>query len=160
MILDKAMRTVAALVVTGIVGLLLLAWRDHEKVDLDDRLAALFTVCCGLLFGVGWELVEFTIDWIVGLQLQASNLDTMTDLLWNNVGAVIAGTSVVWLYCRVIDYAARARIGRVAVWLVDGPRRLHDRHGFLVTIVVALVAAATVGALWFAGRPLPGLAIA
>ena len=47
--------------------------------------------------------------------------------------------------------------GGVAAWLVAGPSRVLDRHGFLVSIVVALVVAAAVAALWFAGRPVPGL---
>ena len=142
-----------------ILGLLLLAWRDREKVDLDTRLAALLAMCGGLLFGVLWELFEFVLDWIRNSNVQQSNFDTMTDLLWNDFGAVIGGAIVAAVYCHALNVDVRARLGAFAEWLVTGPSKMLDKHGFLVTIVVSLVAAAAVGALWFAGRPVPGFPI-
>ena len=156
----KPIHLLVALVFTGAVGLLLLSWRDRAAYDIDDRIMALVAMCAGLLFGVAWELVEFVIDWLTGSNLQLSNRDTMTDLLWNDVGAVSAGSLVVWVYCRFLDARARERLGDTAVWLVHGPSCLLDYHGFQITIGVALVAAAAVGALWFAGRPIPGFPIA
>ena len=157
---SKPIHLLAALVFTGAAGLLLLSWRDRSAYAIDDRIVALAAMCAGLLFGVAWELVEFLSDWLIGSNLQRSNLDTMTDLLWNDVGAVVAGSLVVWAYCRFVDARARERLGTTAVWLVHGPSRLLDKHGFLMTIGVALVAAAAIGALWFAGRPVPGFPIA
>ena len=156
---SKLLHALVALVVAGGVGLLLLAWRDHERAPIDDRLVALAAMCAGLLFGVAWEEVEFVLDWLRYSDLQLSNLDTMTDLLWNGVGAAVAGSVVVWTYCRLLDYAGRKRLGIAAAWWFDGPSRALDRHGLLATIVVALAVAVAVGALWFAGRPVPGFPI-
>jgi hypothetical protein len=151
---------VAAFVVACSAGLLLAAWRDREAVAIDDRIVALVAMCVGVLFGVAWELVQFLIDWIIGSDLQLSNLDTMTDLLWNNVGAVVGGACALWVYCRLLDAGAREQLGTRASWLFDGPSRVLDKHGFLMTLVVALALAIGVAAVWFAGRPMPGFQIA
>jgi hypothetical protein len=155
----KVVHGVTAFIVAAGVGLFIFAWRDHQRFEIDDRIVALISVCVGLLFGVTWELVEFVIDWVRYSDLQPSNLDTMTDLLWNDVGAVLAGALVAWGYCRVLDNRAHERLGVLAQFLVDGPSRLLDHHGFLMTIVVSVLAALAVGALWFAGRPVPGFPI-
>jgi hypothetical protein len=158
-LIARIVQTAAAFVVAGCAGLLLGAWRDHEAFDIDDRIVALVAICVGLLFGVAWELIQFVVDWIWYTDLQLSNLDTMTDLLWNDVGAVVGGASALWVYCRLLDAHAREGLGATASWLFDGPSRLLDKHGFAMTVVVALVAAASVAAVWFAGRPMPGLPI-
>jgi hypothetical protein len=139
------------------VGLLLLAWRDRENVDLTDQLATLMTICVGIFAGVMWELVEFVLDWVRYSDLQKSNSDTMTDLLWNDVGAVVGALLAMRVYCHVLRANDRAELGHPATWVLDGPSRVLDRHGFLVSIIVALLVAAAVAALWFAGRPVPGL---
>ncbi len=139
------------------VGVLLLAWRDREHIDWSDQLATLMTICIGIFAGVMWELVEFVLDWVRYSDLQKSNSDTMTDLLWNDVGAVIGALLAVRLCCHVLRANDRADLGQTATWILDGPSRVLDRHGFLVSIIVALLIAAAVAALWFAGRPVPGL---
>lgn len=155
----NAAHAVLGFVVAGGLGILLLAWRDRERIDLDNRLLALVSMCAGLLFGVGWQIVAFVIDWVLYTDLEPSNLDTMTNMQWNDVGAVVAGSLVAWVYCHALGYPTRERLGNAAHWLFDGPSRLLDRHGFLMTIVVGLVIVAAVGALWFAGRPVPGFPI-
>ena len=55
--------------------------------------------------------------------------------------------------------AIRREIGDVSVWLVDGPSRLLNRYGLLITALVAAIAAIAVASVWFSGRPLPGLGI-
>ena len=160
MIVALVLHCLAAFIVALGIGLLVLAWRDQQRFDIDDRLVALLTMCIGLLFGVAWELLEFVLDWIRYSDLQQSNLATMSDLLWNDVGSVLAGSIVVWVYCRLLDLRTRERLGALAQFLVDGPSQMLDRHGFLMTIVVAILAAIAVGALWFAGRPVPGFPIA
>jgi hypothetical protein len=139
------------------VGLLLLAWRDREHIDLSDQLATLMTICVGIFAGVMWELVEFVLDWLRYSDLQKSNSDTMTDLLWNDVGAVVGASLAMRVYCHVLRANDRAELGHIATWISDGPSRVLDRHGFLVSIIVALLGAAAVAALWFAGRLVPGL---
>jgi hypothetical protein len=91
--------------------------------------------------------------------LQKSNTETMTDLLWSDAGAVIGAVLAVRLYCRWLRTRDRQQLGDLAVWLFDGPSRWLDRHGMLMTVVVALIAGAAVAALWFADRPVPGFPI-
>jgi hypothetical protein len=91
--------------------------------------------------------------------LQKSNTDTMTDFLWNDAMAVIAMVLVVRVYCRSAGTEDRRGLGQAAEWLVDGPSRVLNRHGFAIAIIGALVIAAAVVALWFSGRPVPGIPI-
>ncbi len=156
----KVVHGLEGFLVALLVGVLLLGWRDLEAIDLSDQLAALLTIFSGMFFGVMWEIVEFVLDWVRYSDLQKSNSDTMTDFLWNDLGVVVGTLIGLRLYCHALETGPRQEIGRVARWLVNGPDRLLDRHGLLLSVVVALLAAAAVAALWFAGRPLPGLAIA
>jgi prepilin signal peptidase PulO-like enzyme (type II secretory pathway) len=146
----------AALGVSLLVGLLVLGWRDREAVDLGDQLATVLSMLVGFLFGVLWELVEFVLDWARVTDLQASNSQTMLDLVWNDVGAVVGALLAARLYCHVVSACRRQELGHLAAWLVAGPSHVLDRQGVLVTIVVAAGAALTVASLWFAGRPMPG----
>jgi hypothetical protein len=144
---------------TSLFGLLFLGWRDLTHVDVTDELAALLTICAGILFGLMWEIVEFVIDWVTYSDLQKSNTDTMTDLMWNDVACILAALLVVRLYARVTDAHDRKQLGETAEWLVDGPSRLLNRHGLTLTVITAACIVAAVAALWFAGRPVPGLSI-
>ena len=144
---------------TFIFGLLLLGWRQQAHVDFVDELAALLTMFFGILVGLLWEIVEFVRDWVAYSDLQKSNTDTMTDFLCNDVAVVIAGLLAMRVYCHMLNGQDRASLGATAEWLVDGPSGLLDRHGFLLTIVVAVIMAAAVAALWFADRPVPGIPI-
>jgi hypothetical protein len=155
----KLVHALDAMCATLLFGVLLFAWRDLERVDLADELAALMSMCAGVLFGVMWEIVEFVIDWMASADLQKSNSDTMTDLLWNDVGTAIAAVLAARLYCHWLGPRQRQEVGGLARWLVSGPSRLLDRHGFLMTLVAGVLIAAAVALVWFSGRPVPGLAI-
>jgi hypothetical protein len=140
-------------------GLLLLGWRDRERVDLSDELATLMAIFFGIFFGVIWEIVEFIRDWVTYGDLQRSNSDTMTDFLCNDVAAILAAVIATRLYCGVLRAPHRERLGRAAAWLVDGPSGLLERHGFAMTIVAVAAIGASVLTLWFTGRPVPGIPI-
>ena len=155
----KLVHAVDAVCATLLFGVLLLAWRDVEGVDLADELAALTSMCAGIFFGVMWELIEFVIDWAGNSDLQKSNSDTMTDLLWNDVGAAFAAVLAARLYCHWLSARQRQDLGGVATWLVAGPSRVLDRHGFLMTFVAAVAISTVVAVVWFSGRPVPGFAI-
>jgi hypothetical protein len=155
----KLVHGVDAMCAALLFALLLLGWRDHESVALSDQLAAALAVCAGIFFGVVWEIVEFVLDWVLDTDLQKSNSDTMTDLLWNDLGVAIGVALAMWMYCRWATARDRASLGGVAEWLVDGPSRLLDQHGILMTLVVTALGAAAVTALWFTGRPVPGFPI-
>lgn len=147
-------------VLVGVAVLwLVLGWRDRERIDMPTELATLVTVFAGIVFGVVWETVEFVIDWSTYSNLQKSNSDTMTDFLWNDIGAVIGALLAARLYYHVLADSDHQELGSTAVWLFDGPSRFLDRHGVAVTIAVVLVVAGGVLAVWFASRPLPGLGL-
>jgi hypothetical protein len=155
----KLIHALDAALATAIFGLLFLGWRDLAQIDVTDELAAMLIVFFGILFGVAWEVVEFVRDWVAYSDLQKSNTDTMTDFLWNDVAAILAALLVVRLYCHLTSGRDRKALGETAEWLVDGPSRLLDRHGLTMAVIVGCVIAAAVAALWFAGRPVPGLSI-
>ena len=155
----KLVHAVDALCATFVFGILLLAWRDAEAVDLPDELAALMSICAGIFFGVAWEIVEFVFDWLTSSDLQKSNSDTMTDFLWNDFSAVLAAVLAIRAYCHWISPRHRRDLGGFAEWLVDGPSRVLNRHGLLGTIVVAILIGAALVGLWFSDRPLPGVQI-
>lgn len=155
----KAVHVVEGFAFALLIGLLVLGWRDRERIDITDELAGLVSICAGILFGVGWKIVEFVQDWATYADVEKSNSDTMTDFLWNDFGVVIGTVFAVWVYCRAVRGRERERVGAVAHWLVHGPSRVLDRHGVWATVLVAIVAAAAVVAVWFASRPLPGLGV-
>ena len=142
-----------------IFALLLLAWRERNRIDLTDELAALVTIFAGILFGVLWEIVEFVRDWVAYSDLQKSNSDTMTDFLCNDVAAVIATLIALRVFCHVVSSGDHERLGSLAEWLVDGPSQVLNRHGFALTAIALGLIVATVLSLWFAGRPVPGIPI-
>src|SRR5207248_11263772 len=113
-----------------VFGLFLLGWRDLLRVDLTDELAALMTIFAGMLFGLIWEIVEFIRDWVAYSDLQKSNTDTMTDFLVGDVATVLAALLAVRLYVHIVSAGDRQALGATAAWLVDGPSRVLDRHGF------------------------------
>jgi hypothetical protein len=153
-----AQGVVIGLVVLG-VGVLLLGYRDRERVHLPDELAVLLAIFVGVALGMVWEVMQFIADWTLNTDLQPSNLDTMVELLWGNVGSVVGAVLSSWLYCRVLRSSQRAALGDFGVWLFAGPSRLLDRHGFAMTLVVSVAAVLAVAALWFAGRPIPGFPV-
>lgn len=155
----KFVHAVDAACVTLAFGLLLLGWRERNRVDLSDELCTLLAMFVGVLFGISWEVAEFMIDWVLDSDLQKSNTDTMTDLLWVDAAAVLAALVAMRVYCHAATSADRAQLGGIAEWLADGPSRLLDRHGLALLTIVACVIAAAVATLWFAGRPVPGLPV-
>jgi hypothetical protein len=155
----KAVHAVDAACATLVFALMLLAWRDRARSELSDEMAGLLAMFGGILFGVLWEVVEFVRDWAAYSDLQKSNADSMTDFLVNDIAAVLAALLAVRIYAHATSPADRHRLGGVAEWLVDGPSRLLDRYGLALTAVALGAIAATILALWFTGRPVPGFAI-
>lgn len=68
--------------------------RLREKPDgksgLTHGMSLLLVFCFIMTFGTIWEIVEFTLDNTLGMHMQrASLLDTMTDILFNTLGATV-----------------------------------------------------------------------
>ena len=75
----------------GLLGFLLVyVLNEHENVDLHmrPRFVALFAFMFAVGMGALWEIFEFTMDQLFGLNMQKSGLiDTMWDLIVDTVGA-------------------------------------------------------------------------
>ncbi|MBL7032695.1 MAG: hypothetical protein ISR91_00990 [Candidatus Delongbacteria bacterium] len=62
----------------------------HTELNLSPEFVALFAVVFALAVGTLWEIFEFTMDGLLGLNMQRSGLvDTMWDLIVDLVGATV-----------------------------------------------------------------------
>lgn len=77
----------------GILGFLLvyvLNEREDIKLQMQPRFVALFAFMFSVGIGALWEIFEFAMDQIFGMNMQKSGLvDTMWDLIVDTVGALI-----------------------------------------------------------------------
>lgn len=62
----------------------------RKRGDLGPAMSSLFSLTFALGIAVGWEIYEFSMDQIYGLNLQKSNTDTMVDFICCSIGAVLA----------------------------------------------------------------------
>lgn len=81
----------------GIMGFALVyVLNRHEKVNvvLSPAFIALFSFCFAEAIGVLWEIFEFGMDSLFGMNMQKSGLvDTMWDLIVNTVGAALVSVA-------------------------------------------------------------------
>lgn len=94
----------------GIVGFLLVyALNENERIDVNlrPRFLALFAFVFAIAVGALWEVFEFAMDQAFGLQMQKPRLgdpsgltDTMLDLAFDAIGAVIISTFGWWYMIR------------------------------------------------------------
>ena len=87
----------------GIFGFLLV-YVLNERTDIDlpmrPRFVALFAFMFALGMGALWEVFEFGMDQILGLNMQKSGLvDTMWDLIVDAIGAAVIAI-LGWIYLR------------------------------------------------------------
>jgi hypothetical protein len=92
----------------GILGFLLvyaLNQRGLGNLQLKPAFIALFSFTFSLALGALWEIFEFAMDQVFGLNMQKSGLvDTMWDLIVNVIGAaVIALLGYGWLKTTEVD---------------------------------------------------------
>ena len=139
-------------------GWLLLGYRDVYAPRLPNHFVGLLGWLSGASIGAVWEFIEFSSDWFGDADLQKSNADTMSDLLANDIGALVAILIGQYLFLHVFSADQRREIGQVAHWLTSGLGKLLDRAGRPVGVVVALGIAAAIGAgVWIDRNP-PALA--
>jgi hypothetical protein len=94
----------------GIVGFLLVyVLNENERIDINlrPRFLALFAFVFSMAVGALWEVFEFAMDQAFGLQMQKPRLgdpsgltDTMWDLAFDAIGAVIISTFGWWYLIR------------------------------------------------------------
>lgn len=79
----------------GFIGFLILYYFYREgKFQAPPYLIALFSFAVSMAIGAIWEIFEFAMDQVFGLNMQKSGLtDTMWDLIVNMVGALVAALS-------------------------------------------------------------------
>jgi uncharacterized membrane protein YjdF len=75
----------------GFIGFLIMyILYTRHSVVMSPFLVALFSFCFAVAIGAVWEIFEFGMDQIFGLNMQKSGLvDTMWDLIVDSIGALI-----------------------------------------------------------------------
>ena len=105
-------------IIIGLIGFLLFYHLNaRSSADINPIFAGLFVVTFAVTAGVVWEIYEFTLDatiasnsqrWVsapfspvLGREYQGSGLrDTMSDLITDFLGALLAGGYVIYLHSR------------------------------------------------------------
>lgn len=77
---------------TSLIGFLIIyVFYMTYRVRVAPIYVAFIMFALAVSVGTVWEIFEFLMDWFFGLNLQQSGLvDTMTDLIINSIGALIA----------------------------------------------------------------------
>ena len=92
-----------AAIISGILGFLLVYVLNEKKeinLDLKPNFIALFAFFFAVGLGVIWEIFEFAMDQLFGLNMQKSGLvDTMWDLIVDTLGAAFMAI-LGWVYIR------------------------------------------------------------
>ncbi|MFQ5983762.1 MAG: hypothetical protein ACE5KS_10375 [Woeseiaceae bacterium] len=90
---DLILHAVSAMI-TGFIGLLsLYVFYMTHRIRVAPIYVAILTFAIAVAVGTIWEIFEFMMDWLFGLNMQRSGLiDTMTDLMINAAGAIVAAT--------------------------------------------------------------------
>src|SRR5919199_523008 len=139
-------------------GWLLLGYRDVYAPRLPNHFVGLLAWLIGGSIGAIWEFIELASDWFGDADLQKSNADTMSDLLANDIGALLATLIGQYLFLHVFSADQRREIGQGAHWVTAWVGKLLDRAGRPVGAVLALaIAAAIGGGVWIDRNP-PALA--
>jgi hypothetical protein len=89
-------------ILLGIVGFVLVYFlneRGSKALILSPGFVSLFAVTFSLAVSVVWEIYEYTIDLLLGFNMQENGLpDTMGDFIVNFVGAVIVAIiGYIWM---------------------------------------------------------------
>jgi len=112
---DLALHGVFALTI-GIIGFLAIyVFYMTNRVRVAPIYVAIITFALAVAVGTIWEIFEFGMDWYFGLNMQKSGLiDTMTDLMINSIGALIAA-AIGYYYVRNADSLLGRRLIRTLV---------------------------------------------
>ena len=141
--------------VASVAAYLLIAYRDREQPGVHTQLVALMSMLVGVTFGAFWEFLAFVLDWIRHSDLQKSNSDTMTDMLSNDLAAVLGALLALHAYFHWTRPAVQLEVSDLATWLFNPIGRLLDVHGKLLAALVLLAIMVYIAALWYAERALP-----
>lgn len=112
-------------VVMGLIGFLVVyVFYMTHRIQIAPVYVALITFGTAVTVGSLWEIFEYLMDLGFGLNMQRSGLtDTMTDLIVNTIGALIA-TAIGFYYVRHGDELMGRRL---ICTLVERGRRVIDK---------------------------------
>ena len=98
---DIAMHTGSA-VMFGVFGVILIMLVfDNASIKASPKMVAFLAFCFAMAVGGIWEIFEFAMDQLFGLNMQKSGLiDTMWDLIVDMLGAII-GSAAGFVYLRM-----------------------------------------------------------
>ncbi len=116
---DLALHGLSAMI-TGIIGFLsLYVFYMTHRIRMEPIYVAILTFGLAVAVGTLWEIFEFLADWFLGLNMQKSGLvDTMTDLMINAAGAIVAA-AMGYLYVKNGDSLLGRRMIRSLVNKVE-----------------------------------------
>jgi len=88
-------------IIFGFVGFTILYFMySRRTIKANPWAIAIFSFSFAIAIGVLWEIFEFSVDQILGFNMQKSGLvDTMWDLIVDTLGAILA-TSVGYIYLK------------------------------------------------------------
>lgn len=89
----------ASAITFGMVGFLFVFYLfEGDRYAAPPWALALIAFCIAVMIGVVWEIFEYTMDQVFGMNMQKSGLqDTMWDLIVDVIGGAL-GASSGWLY--------------------------------------------------------------
>ena len=121
---DQLLHTLSALV-TGLLGFLAIyVFYASDRVQASPAFVAILSFCVAVAAGTVWEVFEFGMDWFFGLNMQKSGLvDTMTDMLVNMFGALVAAVAG-YAYIKDGDSLIADRI--IRAFVKDNPSLFSD----------------------------------
>ncbi len=104
---DMALHTSSGLVLGWVAFLFLFTLFDHQRVRMSPILLSCFAVAFAMAMGTLWEIFEFIVDTLMGMEMQRGGLsdgggleDTMSDQIVNALGASIAVAIAYWRVTR------------------------------------------------------------
>jgi len=112
---DMALHGLSA-VITGLIGFLFIyVFYMTHRIRVEPMYVAILTFGLAVAVGTLWEIFEFLADWFLGLNMQRSGLvDTMTDLMLNSAGAILAA-AIGYYYVKNGDSLLGRRLIRMLV---------------------------------------------
>lgn len=95
----------------GLIGFVLIfIMFQGDRFAAPHVVIAFFAFCFAMTVGTMWEIFEFAMDQLFGLNMQKSGLlDTMGDLIVDTAGAIF-GAACGWVYLKGRDYGGPVRM--------------------------------------------------
>ena len=121
---DVVLHFMSALSFGAIGFLLIFMLFEGDRYAAPPWALAVLAFCVGLSIGALWEVFEFSMDQLFGMNMQKSGLvDTMKDLIIDSAGAAIGAFSG-YLYLKGRQFGG---LGRVLEQFVEANRRWYSK---------------------------------